>query len=188
MNWKDELLARNQKFLKEHPSLPVFEKKPSKKLTIVTCMDTRLVDFAEKALGISRGEANIIKTAGNVVRDSYGDVVKSLLVSIYELGTEKILVLGHKECGMRHTTAESLAAHMKEKGIAEEEIEKALPSLSDWADPFICAKENVLHTVEALRNHPLIPKDVEITGLFIYPDTGVVEELSAETMACSLKD
>lgn len=187
MNFKDELLQNNHNFLERNPSLPTFDKKPSKKLAIVTCMDTRLVDFAEKALGISRGEANIIKTAGNVVRDPYGDVVKSLLVSIYELGVNKILVLGHKECGMRHTTAESLAAHMKEKGISEEEIDKALPLLSSWADPFTCAKENVLLTVEALKNHPLIPKDVEIVGLFIYPDTGVIEELTPETLACSLK-
>ena len=39
-------------------------KLPRKHLAVVTCMDTRLVSYLEPAMGIERGDAKFIKTAG----------------------------------------------------------------------------------------------------------------------------
>jgi len=64
----DEVLEANEEFVQN------FEPKkmshmPQKKLAIVTCMDTRLTNFLEPAMGIERGDAKIIKNAGNAVVD-----------------------------------------------------------------------------------------------------------------------
>src|SRR3954464_5106451 len=75
-------------------------KVPQKKIAVFTCMDTRLVEFLEEAMGLGRGDAMVIKNAGNTLVDPQGGVVRSLLVAIYARGCDEVLVIGHTDCGM----------------------------------------------------------------------------------------
>ena len=97
-------------------------KYPARQLAIYTCMDTRLVDFLEPAMGIARGEAKVIKAAGNMITGPFDEVIRSLMVAVYELGVNEIMVVGHKDCGMQHSTSESLKKRMLERGIKPEAI------------------------------------------------------------------
>lgn len=74
---------------------------PNKKLAVVTCMDTRLIELLPAALGIKNGDAKIIKNADGVITHPFGSVVRSLLIAVYELGVTEILVIGHTDCGVR---------------------------------------------------------------------------------------
>ncbi len=173
----DELLSANEKYLANPPVDYTNEdhhasKLPKKKLAIVTCMDTRLVNFLEPALGLERGDVKMIKVVGNVVTGVFDSVIKSLMVAIYELGVEEIAVIGHEECGMAKTTSESLTKAMLERGVSADAIKMVEKELKDWADAFKEPKQNVLDAVEAIRNNPLIPKDVGVHGLVFHPRTG----------------
>ena len=126
----EEILQTNEKFCANLPEeYKAYEhedhhdsKLPKKHLAIVTCMDTRLVNFLEPALGIKRGDAKIIKTVGNCLNGVFDTTVRSLLVCIYELGVKEIAIIGHHECGMAKTTSESLKKGMLERGIAPDAI------------------------------------------------------------------
>ena len=150
-------------------------KLPQKQVALITCMDTRLVNFLEPALGIGRGEAKVIKTAGNGVTGVFDGTIRSLLVCIYELGVKEIIVIGHHECGMAKTTSEGLIKSMLERGISQEAIHMVKKELKEWADEFHHPEQNVIDTVEYLRLNPLIPKDVPIHGLIFHPRTGKVD-------------
>lgn len=152
-------------------------KLPAKKLAIVTCMDTRLVTFLEPALGLTRGDVKIIKTAGNCITGVFDATVRSLLVCIYELGVKEIAVIGHHECGMAKTTSESLSKAMLERGVSADAIRMIQKELNEWADEFHHPEENVKDAVAQLRINPLIPKDVKIHGLMFHPRTGKLELL-----------
>ena len=178
----DEILAANKKFCENPPVNYEGEdihksKLPSKHLAIVTCMDTRLTSFLEPALGIGRGDAKIIKTAGNTVTGVFDSTVRSLLVCIYELGVQEIFVIGHLECGMAKTTAESLTKAMSERGISQDAIRMIHKELAEWADEFQHPEENVKDAVAKLRMNPLIPKDIKIHGGMFHPRTGELELL-----------
>ena len=153
-------------------------KKPARKLAILACMDTRLVSFLEPAMGISRGEAKIIKVAGNVVYTDFDSVVGSLMGAVYELQVQEIMVMGHDDCGMLRTTAASLCAKMKERGIAESDIERVRPQLQKWADPIEDITTSVMTTVEYLRENPYLPVDILIHGAVIHPVTGRITIIS----------
>ena len=78
-------------------------KYPNKKIAILTCMDTRLVELLPAALGLRNGDVKIIKNAGGVVTNPFGSVIRSLLVAIIELGVEEIMVIGtHRLRGAAH--------------------------------------------------------------------------------------
>ena len=83
----DEILEKNKAYVAKHPELADkgLTSHPTKKLAIVTCMDTRLVGMLEDALGFERGEIITIKTAGNSCLLSYKAC--SLLPMVWKLKT-----------------------------------------------------------------------------------------------------
>ena len=98
----DQIMEYNKKFVENKGYEPFLTSKyPDKKLAILTCMDTRLIELLPAALGIKNGDAKIIKNAGGTMVHPYGSVVRSLLVGILELGVEEVLVIGHTDCGVQ---------------------------------------------------------------------------------------
>lgn len=73
---------------------------PDKKMLIITCMDTRLVELLPKAMNFKNGDVKIIKNAGAVISQPFGSVMRSVMVALYELDAEEVIVVGHYECGM----------------------------------------------------------------------------------------
>ncbi len=180
MKMIEEILKVNEKFCENPPTDYTKEdvhasKLPHKKLAIVTCMDTRLVNLLEPSMGLNRGDVKIIKTAGNSVTGIFDATIRSLMVCIYELGVNEIAVIGHHECGMAKTTSESLIKAMSERGIVPEAIQMIRKELNEWADGFLHPEQNVKDTVAAIKANPLIPKDVKVHGLMIHPRTGRLE-------------
>ena len=158
----DEVLKANEDFVKD------FEPKkmshmPQKKLAIVTCMDTRLTGFLEPAIGIGRGDAKIIKNAGNAAVDR--DVIRSVAAAIHALGVEEVMVIGHYDCGMANVDPEKLEANMKARGVDEKALSEV--NLKDWIGAIDGEEENVMVVVEKIKESPFIPDDVPIHGLII---------------------
>ncbi len=158
----EEVMKNNANFVKE------FEPKkmshmPQKKLAIVTCMDTRLTSFLEPAMGIGRGDAKIIKNAGNAVVDR--DVIRSVAAAIYALGVEEVMVVGHYECGMANVDPKNLENSMIERGV--DEIVLSDLDLKEWVGAIDSEEENVVEVVEKIKGSPFIPEDVPVHGLII---------------------
>ena len=98
----EQIVEYNKKFVENKGYEPFLTSKyPDKKLAILTCMDTRLIELLPAALGIKNGDAKIIKNAGGTMVHPYGSVVRSLLVGILELGVEEVMVIGHTDCGVQ---------------------------------------------------------------------------------------
>ncbi len=184
----DEILATNENFCANLPEeFKAYEhedhhdsKLPKKKLAILTCVDTRLVCYLEPALGLKRGDAKIIKTVGNCVTSYFDTAVKSLLVTIFELGVEEIAVIGHHNCGMEATTSESLTKAMLERGVSPDAIKMVEKELKEWADGFKNPEQNVKDVVKLLKEDPLIPKDIKIHALLFHPRTGKLTLVSKD--------
>ena len=175
----NEILAYNKKFVEEKKyEQYATSKYPNKKIAILTCMDTRLVELLPAALGIKNGDVKIIKNAGGVVADPFGSVIRSLLVSIVELGVEEIMVIGHTDCGVQHINSEMMIHHMKQRGIPQESIDLMKYCGIDfekWLAGFDTVEQSVPETVETIKNHPLIPHDIRIGGYVINTQTGELQ-------------
>ena len=94
-------------------------KYPDKKIAIVTCMDTRLVELLPAALGIKNGDVKIIKNAGGTITNPFDSTVRALLVAIYELGVEEVMVVGHTNCGVQGMDSREMLHLMRERGVDE---------------------------------------------------------------------
>jgi carbonic anhydrase len=109
----DELVVNNRAFADSLPAVHL-DVRPSRHLAIVTCMDSRLNVFA--ALGLRDGEAHVLRNAGGVITD---DVIRSLAVSQRRLGTRRVMLMHHTDCGMQSLTDDGFRAELQEAtGVA----------------------------------------------------------------------
>lgn len=180
MNNLEQILLANQKFVENLPEEYVrcsteISKLPQRQLAIFTCMDTRLVDFLEPAMGIKRGEVKVIKNAGNSVTGPFEATIRSLVIGIFELGVNEIIVIGHKDCGMSQTNSRRLVEKMLARGISAEAIQMIEKELEDWVDHFQHPEDNVRDVVKRISTNPLIPRDVPVHGLLFNPHTGELD-------------
>jgi carbonic anhydrase len=104
----DELVANNRAFAEPLPDRHL-DVRPSRRLAIVTCMDSRLDVFA--ALGLDGGEAHVLRNAGGVITD---DVIRSLAISQRRLGTREVMLIHHTDCGMQTLTDDGFRAELQE--------------------------------------------------------------------------
>lgn len=172
----DEIMEYNRKFVENKGYEPYLTSKyPDKKLAILTCMDTRLLELLPAALGIKNGDAKIIKNAGGVIVHPYGSVVRSLLVGILELGVEEVMVIGHTDCGVQGMDGNEMLEKLVERGIDQQHIDIVRHSgidLERWLGGFESVESSVHETVRSLKEHPLMPKNVRISGFIMDSATG----------------
>jgi carbonic anhydrase len=109
----DELVFSNTAFADALPAVHL-DVRPSRRLAIVTCMDSRLNVFA--ALGLRDGEAHVLRNAGGVITD---DVIRSLAVSQRRLGTREVMLIHHTDCGMQSLSDDGFRAELQQAtGVA----------------------------------------------------------------------
>ncbi len=176
-----EMLAYNKEFVasKGYEKFAT-SKYPDKKIAIVTCMDTRLVELLPAALGIKNGDVKMIKNAGGTITNPFDSTVRSLLVAIYELGVNEIMIIGHTGCGVQGMDAQEMLHLMKERGVDEEHINLMRHcgiDLDSWLHGFEDTDAAVLETVDLVKNHPLVPKDIVVRGYIMDSETGALRSL-----------
>ncbi|MDD4557095.1 MAG: carbonic anhydrase [Alphaproteobacteria bacterium] len=177
----DEIVSFNKSFVerKEYKEFST-DKFPNKKLAILSCMDTRLIELIPAALNIKNGDAKIIKNAGALISHPFGSVMRSLLVAVYELGVEEIMILGHTGCGMHHHDTDKLVDKMIHRGISKDKIEMLEycgVDVHHWLKGFDSVEESVRNTAKIVRNHILMPRDINVHSFVIDVETGKLTEV-----------
>jgi carbonic anhydrase len=176
----DEVLANNERFLQKM-QLPHVGHAPRKHTAVVTCMDCRLVNMFEPALGLERGDVLELRTAGATIStperpQAANDLIRSLAGGVYLLGVRRVLVIGHTECGLANVNSTVLTASMQALGVDPQElIQKEglgdLNGLVNWTGAFSDVHLNVQEVVNVIRNSPYLPR-IPVHGLVIDINTG----------------
>lgn len=172
----DEILQHNRLFVNEKQYERFLTSKyPDKKIAIVTCMDTRLVELLPAALGLRNGDVKVIKNAGGMITNPFDSTMRSLLIAVYELGVNEIMVIGHTGCGVQGMNAAEMLRLMQERGVPESNISLMRHcgiDLDQWLHGFDEVTQSVSETVDLIRNHPLMTADVRVAGYVIDSATG----------------
>lgn len=182
MKLLDEILEYNKEFVSEKKYEEYTTTKfPNKKMVILTCMDTRLLELLPKALNLGNGDVKLVKDAGALVSHPFGSIMRSLLIAVYQLQADEIMVIGHRDCGMSGMKADEMIAKMKARGIKDETLETLTYSgidVTSWLHGFDDVYDSVRHSVNMIRKHPLVAKDIPVHGLVIDPETGKLDLVS----------
>lgn len=177
----NEILKYNREFV-ENRGYERFltDKYPNKKIAIVTCMDTRLVELLPAALGFKNGDVKIIKNAGGTITNPFDSTMRSILVAVYELGVTEIMIIGHTGCGVQGMDSAEMLHAMKERGIPESNINLMKHcgiDLGSWLHGFDSTEDAIKETVDLVKNHPLMAKDLVVKGYIMDSVTGKLTPL-----------
>ena len=108
----------------------------------------------------------------------FGSAMRSLLICIYQFDISEIFIIGHYDCGVSNINTDSVIEKMVKRGIDKNTLDIISNSgieVKKWLHGFDCVKDSVLGSVQKVKNHPLVPKDVIVHGLIIDPETGKVD-------------
>lgn len=157
----DELLANavahEADFEGERPVIP------TKHVTLVTCMDSRIDSF--RIFGLDSGEVHILRNAGGLVTE---DVLRSLVLSQRLLQTREVILMHHTECGLHGTDEVALRAMIAaEAGFA--------PPYAFGA--FADIDEAVRSAIRRVRDHPFLPHRDHVRGFIYDVKTGHLREI-----------
>jgi carbonic anhydrase len=172
----DELLEGNARYVQHgwSPADRGLDAPPAKRLAVVACMDTR--HNVERVLGLEHGDAKVIRNAGNIVDDG---TLRSLIVAVHLLGVQSIAVMGHTKCGMTQVgRGEYRIAHSiaRRTGVSLHEVMR--PDFQRWLGGFTDPEQHVRDSMQLLRSHPYMPKELELLGLMYDNDTGRVRPVA----------
>jgi len=146
----------------------------NRRLWVLACMDERLP--VDEALGIhvdspvGGGDAHCFRNAGGIVTD---DAVRSAMLTCNFFGTKEIVIVQHTQCGMLSANAADLETALKKRGVDTDNLalDPSLPeqtlakgAFAKWIGMMDDVDQTCLKTIEAFKNHPLIPKDVTVSG------------------------
>ena len=137
---------------------------PAKRVTIVTCMDARLE--TGRMLELEEGDAHIIRNAGGIVTD---DVLRSLVISQYLLGTREVVVIHHTRCGMLGFSDADLSDR-----IVEETGQRLPFALGAFENLEISLHESL----ERIRSSPFVPHRDSVRGFIFDVENGRLRELT----------
>ncbi len=160
----EELLANNREFA-HSVATDRLDIRPSRRLAIVACMDSRLDVFA--ALGLGSGEAHVLRNAGGVITD---DVIRSLAISQRRLGTREVMLVHHTDCGMQKLTDDGFRTELREEtGVAPA---FAIESFDD-------VEADVRQSILRVRRSPFLVHREGVRGFVYDVDSGLLREVEA---------
>jgi carbonic anhydrase len=137
---------------------------PGKRVVVLACMDARLNPYG--LLGLSEGDAHVIRNAGGVVTD---DEIRSLAISQHLLGTEEIILIHHTDCGMLTFSDEDF----------KHQLERETGQSPEWdAYAFSDLEADVKAQVSKIKNSPFIPRTDRVRGFVYEVETGRLREVT----------
>ena len=126
-------------------------------------MDARI--NINEALGLADGEAHIIRNAGGLVTD---DVLRSLILSQWAMGTEQIVVIQHTGCGLHGLDQEALAAR-----ITDETGATAPSGFGAFTD----LEASVRGSLDQLRSCATLRARDNVSGFLFDVQTGLLQPI-----------
>ncbi len=164
MSNTDDLLANNESYVAGFGAKADLPLPPARKAAVVACMDARLNVYG--ALGLTEGDAHVIRNAGGVVTD---DAIRSIAISQRLLGTEEIILIHHTDCGM-------LTFHDDD---FKDSIEQDTGIRPPWAaEAFGDLDGDIKQSIARIKASPFIPNKDSVRGFVYEVETGKLREVS----------
>ena len=136
---------------------------PSKAVTIVTCMDSRIDTF--RIFGLGSGEAHILRNAGGLVTE---DVLRSLVLSQRLLQTREIILVHHTNCGLHNMDERAFRG-----AIATDTGQEPPYAFGSFTDLDLAVRSAIVR----VRDHPLLPHRDRVRGFVYEVETGHLREV-----------
>ena len=167
----DRILEHNRAYVAAMPTRE-FPPAEQKRLAVVACYDPRLDVLLWPALGLTPGEAFVLRTAGALVQPK-GGVMRSLGLAVFMFGVTEIVVVGHAACRMAMFKSNEFVDLFRRRGVPREAF--GPEDLREWAGAIQDPVRGVQASIRNIASAPYLPKDVSVSGFVLDEATGALQ-------------
>jgi len=145
-------------------------------MLFVTGMETKLEALLANPTDAHLENIMMIQCYGPVISHPFGEVMRDIIITVYEKKIEEIIVVASKE---DHRKINCMLNQLVEAEGVKEKIQtldylskNCMPefpvrSVRDWLEGREAVSDMVQNTVNIIRQHPLLPPHVKVKGLTI---------------------
>lgn len=144
-----------------------------KKVVLVTDSEHGMESILKEVTTIQPENRLTIQCDGPVISNPYGDIMRSIILAIFQENVEEILVIGTNDKRPRTVNVRDQFESMKDKLLTLDYLFKnCMPEFSggtvdDWLNGKENGRETVEKSVDLIRHHPLVPSHVKVRGLIV---------------------
>jgi carbonic anhydrase len=138
----------------------------------LTCIDPRLNRLFPGVLGLPEEQFIWLRNAGNIITSPLSSTMRSLALACAIKGGKEIVLIGHTDCKIRHTTVSELTNRFKALGIERGQLPE---NLAEYFGVFASERQNVIRGVDYIRQSPLIGPRIPVQGLLVDVQSGKLE-------------
>jgi len=141
-------------------------------LIALTCIDPRLNRLFPGALALPEQHFIWSRNAGNIIFGPMSTMMRSLALGCAVKGGKEIAIIGHTDCLVRHTSEAELIKRFEALGVHRQQMPD---DLAEFFGTFINERDNVIKSVNFVRQSPLIGPRIPVHGLMIDTASGRLE-------------
>lgn len=161
----------------------------NQKALFVIGMEDQLEQLLQQETKMQPENMLVLKTFGPVVSQPYGDVMRDIIIAVYQEKVGEIFIVGTKDSKEITMNIKDLLDKMSErKGMAEKIqtldylFKNCIPefpggNVSEWLEGSKSVTEDIKRSVNIIRHHPLMPSHVKVHGLIMNRENGKLTEI-----------
>lgn len=126
----------------------------------------------------------ILKSYGPIISESYGSLMRSVLVAVFQDHVEEIFVVGSSKSEVNQRG--NVISKMKQRGLRTEQLQTVEylfqhcftgfeGGVGQWMEGSKTVSQGVMYTVDLIRSHPFMPSGIQVQGLLVDTDNGTTK-------------
>ncbi|GAA0425828.1 carbonic anhydrase [Virgibacillus salarius] len=145
----------------------------NKKALFLTDMENGLEPILQEVTNIRAENMLTIQSYGSVILHPYGDIMRSIIIAIYQENVEEIFVVGTKDKRTSTVNVSTQLESTKNKiQTLDYLFQNSKPEFSggtvdEWLNGKENGSDNIEKSVDIIRHHPLVPSHFKVRGLII---------------------
>lgn len=155
----------------------------NKKALVLTDMESGWGPVLQQVANIQLENMLMIQSDGPVISHPYGDIMRSIVLAIYQENVEEIFVVGTNENVTASVHGQSPFDLVKDKiQTVDYLFQNCMPEFSggtvkEWLNGNENGREQVEKSVKIIRHHPLVPAYVKVRGFMVNDRDGEISNV-----------
>ncbi|MDP7988812.1 carbonic anhydrase [Bacillus sp. MHSD_36] len=144
----------------------------NKKVLVLTDIEHGIEPIIQQETNIQQENMLNIHSYDSVIVHPYGDIMRSIIIAIYEENVEEIFVVGIEDKETSSVNLQTQRDFIKNNREIDYLFKNCMPefssdSLNAWLSGQENVSENIEKSIDMIRHHPLVPSDIKVHGFMI---------------------
>ncbi|HDR6312547.1 TPA: carbonic anhydrase [Bacillus cereus] len=144
----------------------------NKKVLLLTDIEHGIEPIIQQVTNSQQENMLTIHSYDSVIVHPYGDIMRSVIIAIYQENVEEIFVVGIEDKETDVVNLQIQRDSIKNNREIDYLFENCMPefssgSLKAWLSGQENVSENIEKSIDMIRHHPLVPSNIKVHGFMI---------------------